>query len=77
MVWLGVVDRGVFETWLAKEKAFLRTLSKEPPQETLETEYYQKLLNLLDYEERLRDILQLPLPNFPPPTHAAGYQRAA
>ncbi|KAJ6507633.1 hypothetical protein DFH09DRAFT_942840, partial [Mycena vulgaris] len=47
---LGVQTRGVFETWLEEEKAFLATLSKEPVKETVEMEFYQKLVNLRDYE---------------------------
>ncbi|KAJ6593718.1 hypothetical protein B0H19DRAFT_916404 [Mycena capillaripes] len=47
---LGVSVRLEFEEWLEKEKAHLRTLSKEPLQETLEMEYYQKLVNLQDIE---------------------------
>ncbi|KAJ7866709.1 hypothetical protein B0H13DRAFT_2236793 [Mycena leptocephala] len=34
----------------ATEKAYLRTLSKEPLEETMEMEYYQKLVNLRDAE---------------------------
>jgi hypothetical protein len=90
---LGVSTRAVFETWLEKEKDFLATLSKEPIQETLEMEYYQKLVNLLDHEyvqnprcvrdlpennrERLMDVMLLEPPPLPPATDAAGYQRAA
>ncbi|KAJ7698838.1 hypothetical protein B0H14DRAFT_3528743 [Mycena olivaceomarginata] len=36
---LNVESREVFETWLAKEKQYLRSLSKEPLEETLEMEY--------------------------------------
>ncbi|KAJ7736214.1 hypothetical protein DFH07DRAFT_870697 [Mycena maculata] len=43
---LGVESQDIFETWRAKEKAHLLTLSKEPAEETLEMEYYQKLVNL-------------------------------
>ncbi|KAJ6553772.1 hypothetical protein DFH09DRAFT_1318796 [Mycena vulgaris] len=50
MVRLGVQSRDKFETWRAKEKAHLRTLSKEPEVETLEMEYFQKLVNLTDAE---------------------------
>ncbi|KAJ6521652.1 hypothetical protein DFH09DRAFT_1251094 [Mycena vulgaris] len=45
---LGVQSRDVFETWLEEEKSYLRTLSKEPLEETMEMEYYQKLVNLQD-----------------------------
>ncbi|KAJ7749080.1 hypothetical protein DFH07DRAFT_961924 [Mycena maculata] len=47
---LGVESRDVFETWHAKEKAHLLMLSKEASEETLEMEYYQKLVNLMDAE---------------------------
>ena len=45
---LSVQSCDEFETWRAKEKAHLRSLSKEPEQETLEMEYFQKLVNLRD-----------------------------
>jgi hypothetical protein len=50
MASLGVESRSVFETWLEKEKAYLNALRKEPEQETLQMEYYQKLVNLQDQE---------------------------
>ena len=43
---LGVVDTKVFEEWLEEEKAYLLGLQKEPLEETLQMEYWQKLLNL-------------------------------
>ena len=43
---LGIEDDSVFETWLAEEKEYLLGLSKEPLVETMEMEYYQKLVNL-------------------------------
>lgn len=47
MVQLHVKDRAVFEMWmwLAAERCFL-----EPLKETLQMEYYQKLVNLADHE---------------------------
>ena len=45
MVDQGIVDTGVFEQWLTEERVYLKGLSKEPMQETLEMEYYQKLVN--------------------------------
>jgi hypothetical protein len=47
---LNVESRDVFETWLAKEKRYLRSLSKELAEETLEMEYYQKLVNWQEHE---------------------------
>lgn len=43
---LGVSDTNVFENWLAEEKTYLLGLQKEPLEETLQMEYWQKLLNL-------------------------------
>src|ERR1700753_3842833 len=48
MASMGVESRSVFETWLEQEKQFLASLKKEPEQETLQMEYYQKLVNLQD-----------------------------
>ena len=36
----------VFEHWLEEERSYLHSLSKEPPQETLEMNYYEALVNL-------------------------------
>ncbi|KAF8158738.1 hypothetical protein K438DRAFT_1909998 [Mycena galopus ATCC 62051] len=69
---LGVESRDEFETWLEKEKAYLRTLSKEPAEETQEMEYYQKLVNLRDIDERVAVILGTELP-----FAAVGYAEAA
>jgi hypothetical protein len=35
-----------FQAWLKEEHTYLKLLSKEPLQETLEMEYLQKLVNL-------------------------------
>lgn len=43
---LGVSNTKVFEDWLEEEKAYLLGLQKEPLEETLQMEYWQKLLNL-------------------------------
>jgi hypothetical protein len=43
---LGVSDEGVFEMWLEEERVYLQGLKKEPSEETLQMEYYQKLVNL-------------------------------
>ncbi|KAJ6614479.1 hypothetical protein B0H10DRAFT_2221215 [Mycena sp. CBHHK59/15] len=72
---LGVASRRVFEEWLEKEKAHLRTLSKEPLQETMEMEYYQKLVNLQDVEERVSVALGVALP-FVPVEGDAAYAAA-
>lgn len=46
MVDLDVSDAATFESWRAEEYTYLDGLSKEPVVETLEMEYYQKLVNL-------------------------------
>lgn len=45
---LSIADETVFDMWLEEEKAYLLALSKEPLIETMEMEYYQKLVNLRD-----------------------------
>ncbi|KAF8132147.1 hypothetical protein K438DRAFT_1694684, partial [Mycena galopus ATCC 62051] len=62
MASLGVESRSVFEMWLEKEKVYLESLTKEPAQETLQMEYYQKLVNLADHEKRLDELRSLGLP---------------
>jgi len=46
----GIKDTDTFRKWLLEEKEYLNGLSKEPIRETLEMEYYQKLVNLRDSE---------------------------
>lgn len=48
MAALGITDASVFVEWLEEERLYLQGLVKEPLQETLEMEYYQKLVNLLE-----------------------------
>ncbi|KAJ7260849.1 hypothetical protein B0H12DRAFT_1013808 [Mycena haematopus] len=62
---LHVESRDEFEEWLAKEKAHLRTLSKEPLEETLEMEYYQKLVNLGEAGERMTAVIGIERPFLP------------
>jgi hypothetical protein len=47
---LGVTDRHVFHEWLEEEKTYLKRLQKEPEEETLQMEYWQKLVNLYGSE---------------------------
>ena len=42
----GIESEATFNSWLTEEKTYLHSLSKEPIQETLEMEYYQRLVNL-------------------------------
>ncbi|KAF9001333.1 hypothetical protein BDQ17DRAFT_1391088 [Cyathus striatus] len=41
----GIDSPEVFDSWLNEEQQYLLRLSKEPIQETLEMDYYQKLIN--------------------------------
>jgi hypothetical protein len=43
---LGIPDESVFEAWLDEERAYLQGLQKEPEDETLQMEYWQKLVDL-------------------------------
>ncbi|KAF7372625.1 hypothetical protein MVEN_00125600 [Mycena venus] len=52
------------------------TLSKEPAEETLEMEYYQKLVNLREAEERIAAIRGIQMP-FVPAEMDASYTEAA
>ena len=47
---LGISGEGVFESWLVEERQYLQGLKKEPVEETLQMEYYQKLANLWSSE---------------------------
>lgn len=47
---LGATDGGVVQGWLEEEHAYLKGLSKEPLEETLEMEYYKMALSLWDSE---------------------------
>ncbi|KAF7367673.1 hypothetical protein MSAN_00831000 [Mycena sanguinolenta] len=59
---LGVESRSVFELWLEEEKKYLESLTKEPAHETLQMEYYQKLVNLVDQQKRLDELQGMGLP---------------
>ncbi|KAG6847569.1 hypothetical protein H0H93_007343 [Arthromyces matolae] len=41
-----IPNAGIFRQWLEEERSYLTGLQREPLQETLEMEYYQKLVNL-------------------------------
>ncbi|KIM83423.1 hypothetical protein PILCRDRAFT_88210 [Piloderma croceum F 1598] len=43
---LSIADANVFKEWREEERVYLEGLQKEPITETLEMEYYQKLVNL-------------------------------
>lgn len=46
MVEMDIECVSVFDSWLNEEREYLKSLRKEPPIETLQMEYYQKLINL-------------------------------
>lgn len=46
----GIEDPSVFVQWLVEEKEYLEKLSSEPPEETLEMDYYTALVNLLSHQ---------------------------
>jgi hypothetical protein len=43
---LNIKDTHIFEEWWEEERVYLNGLQKEPITETLEMEYYEKLVNL-------------------------------
>jgi hypothetical protein len=44
----GITDPSLFKAWLAEEKEYLSNLTLEPLEETLEMEYYARLVQLLE-----------------------------
>ncbi|KAJ7076917.1 hypothetical protein C8R43DRAFT_910591 [Mycena crocata] len=59
---LGVQSTETFEAWLAREKEVLQSLTREPLEETLQMEYYQKLVNLEEQTKRMEAALLVPVP---------------
>ncbi|KAJ3769675.1 hypothetical protein FB446DRAFT_648232 [Lentinula raphanica] len=53
MVDLGISSTATFEQWLVEERDYLNGLKKEPAEETLQMEYYKKLVKLQDAEYKL------------------------
>jgi len=43
---LGVSDPVTFKLWLDEEHVYLKSLLREPAEETLQMEYWQRLVNL-------------------------------
>lgn len=41
-----IAGTSIFRDWLAEEQTYLQNLSREPLQESLTMEYWQKLVNL-------------------------------
>ena len=46
LIKVGAVDGVTVESWLREEETYLRGLSKEPLEETLEMEYYKMVMNV-------------------------------
>ncbi|KAJ7869704.1 hypothetical protein B0H14DRAFT_2571643 [Mycena olivaceomarginata] len=61
---------------LQRRSGYLRSLSKEPAEETLEMEYYQKLVNWQEHERCVREMRDLAAPFLPAPADAS-YAEAA
>ncbi|KIK17789.1 hypothetical protein PISMIDRAFT_52478, partial [Pisolithus microcarpus 441] len=54
---LSIDDDSIFYKWLEEEKEYLEGLSREPPEETLHMEYWQRLGKFEASSQRLRTIL--------------------
>ncbi|KII93196.1 hypothetical protein PLICRDRAFT_383096 [Plicaturopsis crispa FD-325 SS-3] len=71
---LNITDRQVFELWLAEEKEYLVGLQKEPEEETLQMEYWQKLVNLRGSEKDLASATPAVWDITTPGTHAQDHR---
>ncbi|KAI6007027.1 hypothetical protein EDD15DRAFT_2383928 [Pisolithus albus] len=54
---LGVSDPATFKLWLDEEQVYLNSLLREPVEETLQMEYWQRLVNLAGSRKNLETIL--------------------
>ncbi|KIK18075.1 hypothetical protein PISMIDRAFT_110128 [Pisolithus microcarpus 441] len=54
---LGVSDPMIFRQWLDEERVYLKSLLWEPAEETLQMEYWQRLVNLAASRQDLETIL--------------------
>ncbi|KAG1789326.1 hypothetical protein EV424DRAFT_1476376 [Suillus variegatus] len=55
---LRLMDESIFERWLEEEKTYLQGLTREPEDETLQMEYWQKLVNFTASEEALNAAME-------------------
>ncbi|KAI6007111.1 hypothetical protein EDD15DRAFT_2190723 [Pisolithus albus] len=53
---LGIMDVSVFGVWLSEENDYLAARSREPEEETLQMEYWQKLVNLDASRKHVSDL---------------------
>lgn len=49
MVAQGISNTSIFSEWLEEERAYLEGLKEEPAHDTLEMEYYQRLVMFYEY----------------------------
>ncbi|KIK15662.1 hypothetical protein PISMIDRAFT_16358 [Pisolithus microcarpus 441] len=54
---LGVSDLAMFKVWLDEERLYLKSLLCKPPEESLQMEYWQQLVNLAASRQALETIL--------------------
>ncbi|KAJ3712392.1 hypothetical protein C8R42DRAFT_647550 [Lentinula raphanica] len=52
---LGITSTEVFPHWLKQEQEYLQSLKKEPPEETLQMEYFKKLEKYTAAQNKLND----------------------
>ncbi|KIO01172.1 hypothetical protein M404DRAFT_28898 [Pisolithus tinctorius Marx 270] len=57
---LGVSDPDTFKLWLDEEREYLGSLLREPVEETLQMEYWQRLVNLAGSRDTRKDISTCP-----------------
>ncbi|KAJ7075730.1 hypothetical protein B0H15DRAFT_791447 [Mycena belliarum] len=74
---LGVQTKDTFVEWLAREKECLLSLKREPLEETLAMEYYQKLVNLDAQTTRMNNTLAIPAPPLSSDPTQADYEADA
>ncbi|KAJ7155575.1 hypothetical protein C8R43DRAFT_1000468 [Mycena crocata] len=74
---LDVPTKDTFKQWLEREKEVLRTLSSEPLEETLQMEYWQKLVNLEEQTNRMDAVLGVAVAPLSSDPTAANYAEAA
>ncbi|KAG6895254.1 hypothetical protein C0992_002338 [Termitomyces sp. T32_za158] len=55
----GITGTEVFHQWLEEERVYLTSLSKEPIQETLEMNYYQKLVDFYAASQKLTELKKM------------------
>lgn len=49
----GISDASVFDEWLEEERTYLKSLKREPEEEGIKLDYFQKLIELDRFEYNL------------------------